>query len=549
MILLIDNYDSFTYNLYQAIGVMNKDIKVVRNDEITTDEIEKLSPEAIIVSPGPCYPAQAGISIEAIRRFSGKVPILGICLGHQAIAEAFGGKIVRADDPLHGKQTSVSIDNSVPLFEELPSSINVARYHSLVVERATLPDCLEVIAKDLNDGAVMAIRHREHKTFGLQFHPESILTPVGSQILANFLKEAGISFKPQPGIELPDAQKVELKPLISKAVEGEHLTREEAQRAVDIIMSGRATPAQTACLLTAMRMNVETADEITGCALGMRGKMATVPHSREVLEIVGTGGDLASSFNISTTSAFVISALGQAVAKHGNRSVSSKSGAADVLESLGVKIATTPEQASACIDEVGMTFLFAQSYHKAMRFVGPVRGQIGARTVFNILGPLTNPASAEYNIIGVYEERLLDIVANVLKNLGVKHSLVVFGTDKLDEFSISAPTAVREICENGEILSYEVTPESVGLKRGRKEDIVGGNADENAAITLGILKGEITDAKRDIVLLNAGAALYVSGKASSIAEGVKLAQSAIDNGSALRQVEKLVAFTNRGETA
>lgn len=547
MILLIDNYDSFTYNLYQAIGVMNKDIKVVRNDEITIDEIEKLAPEAIIVSPGPCYPAQAGISVEAIRHFSGKIPILGICLGHQSIAEAFGGKIIRADDPLHGKQTSVFIDNTTALFEGLTSSINVARYHSLVVDTETLPDCLEVIAKDLNDGAVMALRHREHKTYGLQFHPESILTPVGSQILANFLKEAGISFKPQPGIELPDAQKVELKPLIAKVVEGQHLTREEAQRAVDIIMSGRATPAQTACLLTAMRMNVETPDEITGCALGMRGKMTTVPHEREVFEIVGTGGDLASSFNISTTSAFVISALGQAVAKHGNRSVSSKSGAADVLESLGVKIATTPEQASACIEEVGMTFLFAQSYHKAMRFVGPVRGQIGIRTVFNILGPLTNPAAAEYNIIGVYEERLLDIVANVLKNLGVKHSLVVYGTDKLDEFSISAPTAVREICENGEILSYEVTPESVGLKRGKKEDIVGGNADENAAITLGILKGEITDAKRDIVLLNSGAALYVSGKAASIEEGVKLAQSAIDSGAALRQVEKLVEFTNRGQ--
>ncbi len=544
MILMIDNYDSFTYNLYQAIGVMNPDITVKRNDEITIEEIEKLAPEAIVVSPGPCYPAQAGISVKAIKHFSGKIPILGICLGHQAIVEAFGGKIIKAAEQLHGKKTIIAIDNTVPIFEELPSAIEVARYHSLIAERASLPDCLQIIARDGN-GAVMAVKHREHKTYGLQFHPESIMTPFGSQMIANFLKEAGISFKPQPGIELPDAQKVELKPLIAKAVEGQHLTQEEARHAVDIIMSGRATPAQTACLLTAMRMNVETIDEITGCALGMRGKMTTVPHKREVLEIVGTGGDLAKSFNISTTSAFVISSLGQAVAKHGNRSVSSKSGAADVLESLGVKIASTPEIASACIEEVGMSFLFAQSYHKAMRFVGPVRGQIGARTVFNILGPLTNPASAEYNIIGVYEERLLDIVASVLKNLGVKHSMVVYGTDKLDEFSISAPTQVREIKENGEILSYEVTPESVGLKRGTKEDIVGGNADENADITLGILSGEITDAKRDIVLLNSGAALYVCGKAPSIAEGVKLAQSAIDSGAALEQVKKLAAFTNK----
>lgn len=545
MILLIDNYDSFTYNLYQAVGVMNPDIKVARNDEITLDEIDRLAPQAIIISPGPCYPAQAGISIDVIKRFSGRIPILGVCLGHQAIAEAFGGKIVKAKQQLHGVQTSLSIDNSIPIFSELPSAIQVARYHSLVADVETLPDCLEVIAKDSATGAVMAVRHREHLTYGLQFHPESILTPTGSLILANFLTEAKVSIKPPEGIELPESQRLELKQYIAKVAEGNHLTQEEARQAIDIIMSGRATNAQTAALLSIMRMNVETAEEITGCALGMRGKMAKVPHKREVLEIVGTGGDLASSFNISTTSAFVISALGQAVAKHGNRSVSSKSGAADVLESLGVKIATTPEEASACIDEVGMAFLFAQSYHKAMRFVGPVRGQIGMRTVFNILGPLTNPASAEYNIIGVYEERLLDIVANVLKNLGVKHSMVVYGTDKLDEFSISAPTAVREITESGEILSYEVTPESVGLKRGTKEDIVGGNAEENAKITRGILSGEITDAKRDIVLLNSGAALYVSGKAASIADGVKLAQSAIDDGSALRQVEKLAAFTNR----
>lgn len=543
MILIIDNYDSFTYNLYQLIGEMNPDIQVARNDEISLDEIEKLSPQAIVVSPGPCYPSQAGISIDAIKTFSGRIPILGVCLGHQAICEAFGGKIVRAQVQLHGKQTPVKIDNSVKLFEGLPSSIAVARYHSLIAERETLPEVLQVISEDA-DGNVMAVRHKEHLTYGMQFHPESIMTDTGHRILANFLNEAGISVKPEALPPMPDAQKTELKPLIAKAVDGEHLTQEEARQAVDIIMSGRATQAQTAALLTAMRMNVETSDEITGCALGMRGKMTVVPHEREVLEIVGTGGDLANSFNISTTSAFVISACGQAVAKHGNRSVSSKSGAADVLESLGVKIATTPEQASECIDKVGMVFLFAQSYHKAMRFVGPVRGQIGVRTVFNILGPLTNPARAEYNIIGVYEERLLDIVAEVLVKLGVKHSMVVYGTDKLDEFSISAPTAVREI-KDGVITAYEVTPESVGLTTASKAEIVGGTAEENAKITLGILSGEISGAKRDIVLLNSGAALYICGKADSIADGVKLAQQAIDNGSALAQAKKLAEFTNK----
>ncbi len=545
MILLIDNYDSFTYNLYQAIGVLDPDIKVVRNDEITIDEIEKLAPQAIIVSPGPCYPKDAGISVETIRHFSGRIPILGVCLGHQAIAEAFGGKIVHAKEQLHGKQTDIKINNEEPIFKGLKPVIKAARYHSLIVENESFPECLKVIATD-DTAQIMALTHREHKTYGVQFHPESILTDVGSLILANFLNIAGIKTAAAAEINIPDSEKTELKPYINKVADGEHLTQEEARQAIDIIMSGRATNAQTAALLTAMRMNVETIDEITGCALGMRGKMATVPHSRDVLEIVGTGGDLANSFNISTTSSFVISACGQAVAKHGNRSVSSKSGAADVLEALGVKIVSTPEQAAACIDEVGVMFLFAQSYHKAMRFVGPVRAQSGIRTVFNILGPLTNPANAEYNVIGVYEERLLDIVANVLKNLGVKHSLVVYGTDKLDEFSISAPTKVCEI-NNGEIVSFTITPEDVGLKTAKKEDIVGGTAKENAEITLGILKGEITDAKRDIVLLNSGAALYACGKADNIEAGVRLAREAIDSGAALEQLNKLIEFTNRGE--
>lgn len=543
MILLIDNYDSFTYNLYQALGVMYPHIEVKRNDEITLDEIEKMKPEAIIISPGPCYPAQAGISEEVIRTFSGRVPILGVCLGHQAIAESFGGKIVQAEKQLHGKQTDVKIDTTSPLFAGLPSSIPVARYHSLIVEKSSLPECLKIISEDA-DGQIMGLKHKEHATYGMQFHPESIMTDSGMTILANFLRIAGIQPDMAAAPAIPDAKKTELKPLIAKAVEGEHLTQEEARRAVDIIMSDRATNAQTAALLTAMRMNVENADEITGCAMGMREKMTTVPHEQEVLEIVGTGGDLANSFNISTTSGFVIAACGQAVAKHGNRSVSSKSGAADVLEALGVKIASTPEKSSACIDETGISFLFAQSYHKAMKFVGPVRAQIGIRTVFNILGPLANPANAEYMVVGVYEDRLLELVANVLKNLGVKRALVIRGSDGLDEFSISAHTNVFEI-RNGEITSYEVTPESVGLKRATKAEIVGGTAVENAEITRGILSGKITGAKRDIVLLNSGAALYTCGKAESIAEGVKMAAEAIDSGAAMEKLNAMIEFTNR----
>lgn len=544
MIIMIDNYDSFTYNLYQYIGELCPDIKVYRNDEITVEELKKLSPEAIIISPGPAFPKDAGISVETIKAFAPTTPILGVCLGHQSIAEAFGGKIVVAKEQLHGKASEVALNTNVPLFEGLPSKLTAARYHSLIAERDSLPDCLEVIAETA-DGVVMGVKHKEYNTYGVQFHPESVLTEKGKKIIDNFLtRVVGIKTAAKAPEPIPDAKRTELKPLIAKAVDGEHLTMEEAKNAVNIIMSDRATNAQTAALLTAMRMNVETADEIAGCAMGMRSKMVVVPHDKEVLEIVGTGGDLANSFNISTTSGFVISACGQAVAKHGNRSVSSKSGAADVLEALGVKIASAPEEASRAIDEIGITFLFAQSYHKAMRFVGPVRGQIGIRTVFNILGPLANPANAEYNVIGVYEERLLPLVANVMKNLGAKRALIIYGTDGLDEFSISAPTDVYEL-RDGEITNYTVTPESVGLTTATKAEIVGGTAEDNAKITLGILKGEIKGAKRDIVLLNAGAALYVCGKAETIADGVKMAADAIDSGKALDKLNAMIEFTNK----
>lgn len=543
MILMIDNYDSFTYNVYQLMAAHYRDMKVVRNDEITVEEIEKLAPAGIVISPGPSYPSQAGVTEDVIRHFAGRIPMLGICLGCQAIGEVFGGKIVKASVPMHGKTSEITITSYEGIFKGFPEKLRAARYHSLMIEPSSVPPVLEVTAVTA-DGIIMAVKHKEYPIYGVQFHPESIMTEMGANILSNFLSEVcGVI----PGAEppaVPMEKRTALKKYIAKAADGEHLTREEAFDAIDIIMSDLATPAQSAALLTAMRMNVESIDEITGCAEAMRGKMTKVLHSGDVLEIVGTGGDLANSFNISTTSAFVISACGQKVAKHGNRSVSSKSGAADVLEALGVKIATTPEQAAKCIDEVGFCFLFAQSYHKAMRYVGPVRAQSGIRTVFNILGPLANPTSAEYNVIGVYEERLLDIVANVLKNLGVKHSLVVYGTDGLDEFSISAETAVCEI-ENGTIKRYTVSPEEFGLPRARKEEITGGDCHMNARITRGILSGEITGAKRDIVLLNAGAALYVCGKAKSIADGIVLARDAIDSGRALAQVDKLAAFTNK----
>lgn len=543
MILLIDNYDSFTYNVYQAVGKLYSDIKVARNDEITIKEIEKLKPQAIIISPGPKYPSEAGISEEVIKHFAGKLPILGICLGHQAICEVFGGKIIHAATQMHGKSSVIKIDNTSEIFKELDSSVLVARYHSLIAQRESIPECLKIIASD-DLGQVMAVQHKDFQIYGLQFHPESILTEAGEKMIANFLEIVGIEINLPAKQPIADSRRTELKKYIAKVTDGNNLTAEEAGECVDIIMGDRATYAQTSSLLTALRMKGETIEEITGFAKGMRDKMMQIETDIPTLDIVGTGGDLSNSFNISTTSSFVISAAGQAVAKHGNRSVSSKSGAADVLEKLGVKINSTPELAKKSIEEIGISFLFAQSFHPAMRFVGPARGQIGIRTVFNILGPLSNPAKADYMLLGVYDESILEPMAKVLANLGVKSAMLVYGQDRIDEISVSAKTSVCEV-KNGRLEMYELNPEDYGFRLANKNDIVGGTAEENAQITLGILKGEITDAKRDVVLLNSGCSLYVSGKAKTIGDGIELARQTIDSGKAYEKLQQLIEFTNR----
>ncbi len=542
MILMIDNYDSFTYNLYQLIGTIYPDIKVVRNDEITLDEIEKLAPEALIISPGPGYPADAGISTEAVKRFSGQIPILGICLGHQAIAEAFGGKIVKAKLPMHGKSTEISINTSCPIFADLPEKITAARYHSLVVDSISIPDCINVVATD-GEGQIMAIRHKTHLTFGVQFHPESILTEQGTAILANFLHTAGIKSTGVEVASLPKEKRVALKKYIAMAADGKDLSMDDAENAMNIIMSDGATDAQIAAFLMALRCKGETIEEITGFAKIMRQKASVVPSARSAVDIVGTGGDVSNTFNISTTSSFVIAGAGLNVAKHGNRSVSSKSGAADVLESLGVKLNLTPAMASACMKETGISFLFAQSFHKAMRFVGPARREIGVRTVFNILGPLANPALSDYILLGVYDEKLLEVMAKVLMNVGVKGAMIVYG-DGLDEITVCGTTKVCELRDK-KLIKYEITPEDFGMRRANRSEIVGGTPDENAQITLNILKGIEKGAKRDIVLLNAGSAIYCTGAASSIEEGIDMARGSIDSGKAYAKFEKMRDFTNR----
>ena len=335
-----------------------------------------------------------------------------------------------------------------------------------------------------------------------------------------------------------------IKEAIIKLSKKQDLAYAEAEAVMDEIMSGQATPVQMSAYLTALALKGETIDEITASAAGMRAHCIKLLHNMDVLEIVGTGGDGSNSFNISTTSSLVIAAGGVPVAKHGNRAASSKSGAADVLEALGVKITLTPERSAEILKKINICFLFAQNYHIAMKYVAPIRKELGIRTVFNILGPLSNPAGANMELMGVYDQSLVEPLAQVMANLGVNRGMVVYGQDSLDEISMCAPTSVCEI-RDGKFTSYEITPEQFGYERCEKGALTGGTPAENAEITKAILKGEEKGPKRQAVCLNAGAALYIAGKAASIEEGVKLAEFLIDSGAALKKLEEFVEETNK----
>ena len=338
-----------------------------------------------------------------------------------------------------------------------------------------------------------------------------------------------------------------IKEAIIKIVNKGDLTFNEAEMVMTEIMNGQTTPTQNAAFLAALSTKstkAETIDEITGCAVAMRNKAIPVEHEgMKVLEIVGTGGDNARTFNISTTSAMIAAAAGAKVAKHGNRAASSDSGAADCLEALGVNIQQSPEMCRKLLKEVGVCFMFAQKYHTSMKYVGAIRRELGFRTVFNILGPLTNPANPEFFMLGVYDEYLCEPVAKVLSSMGVRHALVVYGRDKMDEVSPSCETTVCEL-RDGFYRTIVIKPEDFGMVRGEKDEIVGGTPKENAAVTRGILEGRITGTKRNAVLLNAGCAIYAANKADSISDGIRIAAEMIDSGKALEVLDQFARVSN-----
>jgi len=532
MLALIDNYDSFTYNLVQYFGELGAEVRVFRNDQVALNDLIALNPSHLVISPGPGKPIEDdGISADAIKHFTGRIPVLGVCLGHQCLGAVYGGKVDRAPRLMHGK-TSLVNHNRQDIFKNIPSPFEAMRYHSLVVYDP-VPAELEVTATTA-EGEIMALRHRQHQTFGVQFHPESILTEHGKQILKNFLE---LQIPPVTG-ELSM-----LKPFIAKTINRADLTAEEAEQAMNIIMTGQATPSQIGAYLVSLRMKGETIPEITGSVRAMRAnavKVHLTKGDQPVYDVVGTGGDGAHTFNISTAAAFVLAGTGRRVAKHGNRAASSQCGSADVLAALGLNLELTPQQVGKAIDELGIGFMFAPKFHPAMKHaIGP-RKEIGQRTIFNILGPLTNPAGAHIQLTGVFAPELTEPLANVLNELGSRAALVIYGAGGTDELS---PCGVNRIShlKDGTVRTYDFDPAELDMPRATVADLHGGTPDESAQMMRELLSGKLNGARRDAVLLNAAGAL--AAESGDFKSALAEARVALDSGKALAKLNALVEFS------
>ena len=532
MILVIDNYDSFTYNIVQGLGALGADVKVVRNDEIDVDGIAALKPAAILFSPGPGNPDSAGVTLAAVRAFAGKVPLVGVCLGHQSIAQAFGAKIVRAKTIMHGKTSRLRHDGR-GLFAGLDQGFVAMRYHSLAVERESLPDCFEVTAES-EDGEIMGLRHKTLPIEGVQYHPESVGTPQGARQLANIVEFA--TGRRIPRSASPSARKA----IVARATEGNVPDERESEEFFAAVMAGEVGETELAAFLTALAKVPVTADALAGAARAMREAGVKIDLGGiDAVDIVGTGGDGAGTFNVSTTAAFVAAGAGVAIAKHGNVASTSNCGSADVLGALGYNLGAKPEAVARCIREAGIGFLFARELHPAMRFAAPVRRTLGFRTIFNLLGPLANPAGTLRQVIGVPDEKTAMVFAETFKRLGSTRSMIVAGEGGVDEITPSGFSFVSTL-DGGVIRNSLLDAAAAYGERHSLDDIKGGDAAHNAKLLRGVLDGSVRGGYRAAAAENAAAAILVGGKAKSYEEAVRAAVESIDSGRALAKLDKML---------
>jgi anthranilate synthase/phosphoribosyltransferase len=533
MIVIIDNYDSFTYNIYQYLArLAAEEVRVIRNDRIDLAGLDALGPSRLVISPGPGRPEDAGISVDAIRHFAGKIPILGVCLGHQAIGYAFGGRIVGAKRIRHGEAEEISLDGR-GVYRTIGTKGTFTRYHSLVIAGEGLPSDLEISARS-SDGDIMGVRHRRFEVEGVQFHPESIASTEGESLLLAFLH-----YRRQPF-----AYKATLDKLLRRV----DLAQDEAESFMEDLTDGALDTGRIAALLTALAAKGPSAEEIAGCAAVLRRKKtpfragpADLPAPLELTDTCGTGGDGTGSFNISSMAALVAASCGIPVAKHGNRAVSSNSGSADFYEALGIPVNISPTVAYRQLAATNFAFLFAPLYHGAMRHAAPARKSMGIKTIMNLVGPLSNPADAAFQIIGVYDQALLEPVARAARLLGVRRVLTVHSQDGFDEISPCAPTDMVEIGPDGEVRRSVFDPRAFGFGAYRAEELTGGDAAENARLARDLACGAGRPALEAAVALNAGAALYVAGRVASIQEGANIAAEALASGKVAAKIEQLRA--------
>jgi anthranilate synthase/phosphoribosyltransferase len=530
MYLIIDNYDSFAYNLYQYISELTPEaVEVYRNDRIDIKKIEELKPAGIIISPGPGTPLDAGISVEVVKHFAGKIPILGVCLGHQCIGYAFGAEIVSAARIVHGKVETINLDGN-GLFRNLPKSASFTRYHSLAIKKDTLPLEFEISAYAA-DGEVMGIRHKQYELEGVQFHPESIASELGKKLLKNFLDYRRNSYP--------------IKDTLLKLVKKEDLSFTEAQSFMGELTEGNLNNSVVAGFLVALNCKGYTAEEIAGFASVLKKKKVPLKTSLPVVDLCGTGGDGLGTFNISSLAALVVTACGLPVAKHGNRAMSSLCGSADFYKELGIVIDLKPEYSLELLEKTGFCFLFAPAYHGAMKHAGPVRQELGIKTIMNLIGPLSNPAETKVQLIGIYEQGLCINEAKAAHLLGIKNVMVVHGLDGADEISVTAPTYIVEIDEKGHTKEYTLHPEKIGLKLRDKKELIGGDVKENVRLAMEILNGKGSEAIRECVLLNAAAVLYLAKKVPGIKEGYKEASRVLAGGQVKAKLDQIVDLSQK----
>ncbi|MBI2638816.1 anthranilate phosphoribosyltransferase [Candidatus Peregrinibacteria bacterium] len=512
--LIIDNFDSFTYNLFQYIAEIGGNPEVYRNNEISIDDVEKRGYTHIVISPGPGSPDNKkdfGICGKIIQHFKGRLPILGVCLGHQGIIHYLGGRVIRAPVPMHGKRSMIRINNSNALFKGLPEKIEVMRYHSLIGESTILPNELEITG-ETDDGLIMSVSHKTMQLYGVQFHPESVGTPLGKEILKNFFRA-----------------KTKLS-----------MTEMEAETFIDEIASGAASEDEIEDILLALSRKGESVAEIIGMARGLQKHAVKLPIGDEILmDTCGTGGSGLKRMNISTTAAFVLAAAGVKIAKHGNRAASGRCGSFDLLEKLGVKIELPPETVNRAIRELGIGFIFAPMFHPVMKRVAPVRKKLGIRTIFNLLGPLVNPANPKYHLLGTVSVEIAEKMIQAMKGLNYTRVMVVVSEDGLDDVTITGKTTVYEL-HRGAIQKFKFAPEEAGLVREKSfEHIAGGDAEYNANLFVQLLKDRAPSGFRNLLLINAAFGFVVREAAKNLNEGLSIAEKIIESGAAY---EKFLAY-------